>query len=230
MGVFDRFKKKAQAAPPEEAEQDTLAYYAGMRVEVTAQDDRLLFVAKLMYPGRDTAELHQYSETELDMKQEDGEPLPVKIRGYNDGERKAVYMEGVIHPQPRHIWRVEELQVMKQGNDRAFFRLDTDLEASMTVFSGLNAGERECRMKNISIGGACVAVDRVLHPGDKFLLNVKLLDDRPVSAMVCQVMRVTERENGKFEYGCRFLELTEEDQDRIAQSIFDAQRKQRAGK
>ena len=31
-------------------------------------------------------------------------------------------------------------------------------------------------------------------------------------------------EDGKTEYGCRFLELTEEDQERITQNIFAAQR------
>lgn len=225
MGLFDFLKKKAEAVPEKEPESDPLAPYAGLRVEVTTQEGRLLFVAKLMYPMRNAGELHQYSET--DMAQEGGEPLPVKIRGYSDSLRKAVYMEGVIHPQPRHIWRVEDLRLIKLGNDRAFFRLDTNLEASLTTFSGLGAGEKSCRMLNISVGGACLAADCELHHGDKFLMKVKLLEDRPVSAMMCQVMRITEREEGRFEYGCKFLELTEEDQDRIAQSIFAAQKKQR---
>ena len=30
--------------------------------------------------------------------------------------------------------------------------------------------------------------------------------------MFCQVLRIVEREHADFEYGCRFLELTEEDQ------------------
>lgn len=228
MGLFDLFGKKTKTAPAREPEEDALSSYAGMRVEAATQEGRLLFVAKLMYPRGNTAELHQYSE--VDMLQEGGEPLPVKIRGYSDSLRKAVYLEGVIHPQPRHIWRVEDLRLIKLDNDRAFFRLDTDLEATMTIFSGLNAGEWSCRMKNISVGGACVAVERTLQQGDRFLLKVKLMEDRPVSAMICQVVRITEQGKGLFEYGCQFLELTEEDQDRIAQGIFSAQRKQRSGK
>lgn len=225
MGLFDLFKKKE--ASEKEPEGDPLAPYTGMRVEVTTQEGRLLFVAKLMYPARGAGELHQYSEA--DAAQEGGEPMPVKIRGYSDALRKAVYLEGVVHPLPRHIWRVEDLRLIKLENDRAFFRLDTDLEASMTTFGGLGAGERSCRMTNISIGGACVSAEHALQQGDKFLMQVKLLEDRPVSAMMCQVVRITERGMGGFEYGCRFLELTEEDQDRIAQSIFTAQKKQRSG-
>ena len=36
------------------------------------------------------------------------EPLHVRIRGYNDHERKAVYMEGFITPEEKHTWKVEE--------------------------------------------------------------------------------------------------------------------------
>ena len=76
------------------------------------------------------AKLHQYSESEMT---EDAESIHARIRGYSDRERKAVYMEGVITPGPRHIWQVEELTVLRAGNDRAFFRLETNLEATATM-------------------------------------------------------------------------------------------------
>ena len=63
--------------------------------------------------------------------------------------------------------------------------------------------------------------------GDKFLLKVKLLEDRPASAMFCQVLRVIEPKEGPVQYGCQFLELNETDQDRITENIFAAQRKSR---
>ena len=66
------------------------------------------------------------------------------------------------------------------------------------------------------------------HQGDKFLLKVKLLEDRPVSAIFSQVVRIIEKEGGKFEYGCQFLELTEEDQEKITQNIFAVQRQKRS--
>ena len=53
--------------------------YSGMRVEVTAFDGRMLFVAKLMGPHGNQAELHQYSEAAISQE----EPLPVRIRGYS---------------------------------------------------------------------------------------------------------------------------------------------------
>ena len=136
-------------------------------------------------------------------------------------------MEGTISPLPQSKWKVEDLVVARIGNDRAFFRLDTDLEANVTVFTGLDPGEKPARLLNISVGGACVAAERKFHEGDKFLLKVKLLEDREPSVMYCQVLRIIDKGEGRFEYGCRFLELNENDQDRITQNIFAAQRQKR---
>ena len=54
------------------------------------------------------------------------------------------------------------------------------------------------------------------------------MEDRDPSIMYCEVLRVIERGEGKFEYGCKFLELTEADQEKITQNIFAAQRKKRS--
>lgn len=158
------------------------------------------------------------------------EPLHVRIRGYNDHERKAVYMEGFITPEEKHTWKVEELTVTRIGNDRAFFRLETNLDAVVTTFGGFSAREQDCKMLNISVGGARILSEQLYHEGDKFLLKVQLLEDRPMSVMFCEVLRIFEREDSKYEYGCRFLELNEEDQDKITQNIFAAQLAERRKK
>ena len=230
MKLFNLIGRREKDRPPQEVEKaggDGMAeVYSGMRVEATTFDGQLLFVAKLLGLRGNQAELHQYSETAIPQGGE--EPRRIRIRGYSDHERKAVYMEGVITPLPKNIWRVEELTVSKTGNDRAFFRLSTNLEATATMFSGLEMGEKPCRLLNISVGGASVSSERRYHLGDKFLLKVRLLEDRPVSALFSQVVRITDRSDGKFEYGCQFLELTEDDQEKITQNIFAVQRQQRS--
>lgn len=236
MGLFDRFKKKpiVEPAPPKPKpvqDDEDVSVYSHMRVEVTTKEGQMLFVAKLMYPQRHTAELHQYSEAEVSLLKDysEAEAIPVHIRGYHDRLRKAVYMEGFITPQPKHIWLVSHLFVARVGNDRAFFRLETNQDASVTKFSGRNAGEFPCRLLNISVGGARIASEQQYWEGDKLLLTVKLLEDRDPSIMYCQVLRVIEKEEGPREYGCQFLEMNEADQDKITENIFAAQRKSRKG-
>ena len=228
MSLLELFRKRAKERPPQE-DKDTngteeLDIYSGMRVEVTTVAGQILFVAKLMGLHGDKAELHQYSEAAI---VKDVETIHARIRGYSDYERKAVYMEGIITPGPKHIWQVEELTIVRVGNDRAFFRLTTNLDATATMFSGLAMGEKPCKLLNISVGGASVSSEYRYHEGDKFLLKVRLLEDRPESVMFSQIVRVVEKDEGKFEYGCRFLELTEVDQEQITRNIFAAQRQKR---
>ena len=228
MNLLHIFSKRAKEQQPQESQGGSgagdAAIYSGMRVEVSTFEGELLFVAKLYGIQENKAELHQYSEIEIPQKEE---PLRVRIRGYNDHDRKAVYMEGVITPMPKHIWQVDEMVVVRTENERAFFRLTTNLDATVTMFSGLEMGEKPCKMLNISVGGAGISSEYRYHEGDKFLLKVRLLEDRPESVMYSQVLRVIEKDGQKFEYGCQFLELSEEDQKQIIQNIFAVQRRKR---
>lgn len=237
---------KAAISVPENSLEEFV--YSGMRVEVMTLSGQFLFAGKIRGLHGNRAELHTYVKP-LESKQsnpqnaqdsqdsqdsqepEEVKPIQVKIRGYNNYERKAVGLEGVITQQPgyQHIWQVEELTAVQMKNDRAFFRLETDLDAILVTFNGVDLGEYPCKLLNISVGGACVSTEHAYQKGDKFLLKVKLLEEREVSEVFCQVLRVTEKPQSKprFEYGCQFIELNEADQERITESIFAAQRKKR---
>lgn len=228
LGLFDLFGKRSKQDKDIEIEkvedEPKLKIYSGMRLEVNSLGDRMLFIAKLQGLRGNKAELYQYSETILSKEME---PLRVKIRGYNDYEKKAVYMEGIITPQEQNIWHVDDLTVIDIVNDRAFFRLDTDIEATLTIFDGPAAGEHPCRLLNISVGGVYISSGYQYYVDDSFLLKVRLLEDRPYSSLFCRVLRVIEKDTSEFEYGCKFIQLSEADQDQIAENIFAAQCKKR---
>ena len=205
----------------------TQAREAGSSANTAPESLEVVFARML---ARQAQEAEQAEKEQDSEEEKQKEPLHVRIRGYNDHERKAVYMEGFITPEEKHTWKVEELTVTRIGNDRAFFRLETNLDAVVTTFGGFSAREQDCKMLNISVGGARILSEQLYHEGDKFLLKVQLLEDRPMSVMFCEVLCVFEREDSKYEYGCRFLELNEEDQDKITQNIFAAQLAERRKK
>lgn len=238
MGLMDLFKGKDKDAKPPKApgKWDALAAYDNMRVEVTTLKGQLLFVGKLRNLEGDGGELFQFSGPGDDepedlpgeeAEEKEAEPVRVLIRGYLAKERKSVHMEGLITPQAFHVWKVENLEVTGTGNDRAFFRLETDTDATATTIMGMGVGDHDCHLLDISVGGARILSKHVYSEGDKFLLKVRLLEERDLSAMFCQVIRVIDRGDDGFEYGCRFLELNEADQDKITENIFAVQRKQR---
>lgn len=226
MGLFGIFGKKGKAeiAGEMEEEQEDIEVYSGIRVEVMISDDQLLFVAKLVEAKGDTALLQQYSETEASLG---NDPLHVRIRGYSAHNRKAVYMEGVITPETKRVWKVDDLVITKVENDRAFFRLNVNVDAAITRLDELDAEEKMCKVLNISIGGVYISSEDEYAEGCKFLLRVKLLEDSPESELRCEVLRIIEKEETGHEYGCRFLEITEEDQQKITKNMFTIQSKRR---
>lgn len=227
FGLFGRKKKKSEAPEHRDTDEnlstDNLAEYSGMRVEISTLEGQVLFIAKLMNIQGNTAELYQYSETTFS---EDPQSIvQIRIRGYDDKNERAVYLEGTTVPMPEHIWKVENLTLIRLGNDRAFFRVDTNIDAAITSVGRTAAGEEPCRLLNISVGGACIISNARYHKGDRLLLNVKLFEERDASLLFCKVLRVTEKDYLGFEYGCRFLEMNETEQNKITQIIFDLQHK-----
>lgn len=226
MKLFNFFGKKTDGASATPAQTDKTAemeMYSGMRVEVTTFEGGFLFIAKLAGLQGDTAQLHLRSESATTPE----EPIPVKIRGYSDYEKKAVYLQGFAMPAGENLWQATGLTVDEIKNARAFFRLSTNLDATLTAFGKFSAGDTPCKLLNISVGGAGVRTQEAFSLGDKLLLKARLLAEAPESVIFCQVLRVEEKEGGQFEYGCQFLGLTEEDQEKITRNIFAAQRQKR---
>lgn len=230
MGLFglfgkkDKKKKKEESRHPDEhLDRDNLEEYSGMRVEVSTFEGKVIFIAKLMNIQDSTAELYQYSETTF--SEDPQESIPVRIRGYDDKNETAVYLEGNARQMPEHIWKVSDLALIRLGNDRAFFRVNTNIDAVVTSASRTSAGESPCRLLNISVGGACILSNTRYHKGERLLMNVKLFEERNASLLFCKVLRVTEKDYLGYEYGCRFLEMNETEQNKITQIIFDLQHK-----
>lgn len=212
MSLFDLFRKKSEKNIKE------LEIYAGMQVIVKALDGKMLFFAKLQELQEHAAVLYEYSATDK-FQNIAIAPIPVKIRGYSDWERKVIFMDGNMFPLQKHTWQIDNLTIAKIENERAFPRFRTDIAGTVTAANGIKKAERPCKILNISLGGACIESEYRYYKGDTFLLKAKLLEDRPLSVMYCEILRVVEKDASRFEYGCRFIELTEADQTELAQTI-----------
>lgn len=237
MSLLDWFGSKKKEDPPAveavREELDELRMFSGLRAEVTTREGNLLFVAKLVGLRGITGELQQFTDATAALPQpaegEEPTPLPVNIRGYSEKYRKAAHLEAVITPKPHRVWQAEQIRVIKTSNDRAFFRIDLDLSAVAAPIGRPGLAEEECRLLNVSVGGVRFRSKAPHYTGDKLLLKAQFLPDRDPSLMFCQVLRVIEPEKGDTEYGCKFIELNEADEDKILQIIFDLQRKKKSG-
>lgn len=230
MGFLDFFRSKDEQELPQKEQENQpvsdLELCTNLRVEVTNHEGLLLFVAQMKYLWGRVAELQQFAGATFE-QDPDADPIPVKIRGYNEQAKKAIYLDGIIVPREQYIWRVEDLVVTKLGNDRALFRLDINVDATVTKLAGSNAGEKPCKLLDISIGGARISSEYEYWEHDRLLLTAQLIADREPSIMFCEILRAKRKNKKTFEYGCKFLEMNESDQEKISQNIFAVQRRMR---
>lgn len=226
MGLFGLFGKKAAKAdlPPVEPAPAFLEDYAGMQAEVADLEGRLLFTAKLLGVEEDRGNLQLLSAASVPQEVEN--PLPVRLRGYSIRKSKAAYLEGEIRPsEDEGIWRVEKLTLSRLENERSYFRMDVAMDAGLTPVGRPGAEEEPCKLVDLSVGGVRIASTNRHQIGERLLISVELTPGKAPSTILCQILRVVGQEQD-YEYGCRFIELNDADEDRIVQIIFALQRKQ----
>lgn len=214
-----------KAVPPEKREKGDPELSSGLRAEVLTMANHLLFVGRLKVLDGGV----------LEVRRDTGDPLPqvlykseVKLRGFQKGTQPFC-LKGTVGKSSRDFWQVENLEVLQSRENRSFFRQDTDLDGRVLPTGhhrGLGGDEAsECKVLDISAGGARILSRDVYVRGDCFELETELLPEERPFSMVCRVLRVIPKNNYKYEYGCKFEGLSESEQQRLLRVVFAIQRK-----
>lgn len=197
---------------------------SGMRVEVLTMENHLLFVARMkVLEGKI-----------LELRRDTGDSLPQAL--YNSKIKLQVFqrnaqtlcLQGTVGKSSREFWQVENLEVIQTRENRSYYRQATDLDARTMPaghYRGTGRELTECKVLDISAGGARVLSREVYVAGDRFQLEASLLPGERPFNVTCQVLRVTQRNGFKFEYGCKFENLSEQEQQRLLRAVFTIQRR-----
>ena len=219
MGLFDIFGKSTKQRERERVEElarnEDLEVYSGMRVEVTTDDGRMFLAAELVDLRGDRAKLLPRIDGSL-LTKEDG-PVPVTIRGFSSKENHAVVLKARIRLSPSGSWQAERLALVKRGDNRASVRIDVGMDGFLS-FDGL---QEPCQVINMSTGGVCVGTPARHNVGEKLDLWLTLPVQSGTLTLPCQILRINERRHGYFEYGCKFLAMSDEQEKRLVWSIFE---------
>jgi len=223
MGLFDLFKramKQTEEAAAGRARKADLAIYAGMRVEVTSADRSVFLAARLQGLRGDRAQLKL--STDAGLTDRPKEPIPVTLRGYSSKENRAAFLMGTVRVTDGGVWQVEDLRLVKWNDNRANVRVETDAEGTVKLAGG---PEEPCRLVNISQGGVCVGIETCHEVGDTFTLRVKPYPEAGTLVQHCQFLRILERRQGYYEYGCKFIDLSPADEERILRCVTELQKR-----
>lgn len=222
MGLLDAFRKTPRERRVEEAHKralrEDLEVYSGMRVEVTSGDGRIFLVAKLLELRGDRALMEPGADGSLMTRLD--EPLNVTLRGYSSKENRTVVMEGTVRLAPNKLWQVEHLALVEQREQRANLRVQTNMDANFVLSDRPSVPEEHCRVLNMGMGGLCIGTQARRDVGDKLLLRVEALLELDGIVLSCQILRIDTRKPGYFEYGCRFVGLTEDTERRLFRAMY----------
>lgn len=197
---------------------------SGLRVEVLTMSNHLLFVGRLKVLEAGV----------LEVRRDTGDPLPqalynseVKLRGLQKSSQPFC-LKGTVGKSSRDFWQVEHLEILQSRENRGFFRQDTDLDGRVWS-GGHHRGPEdemsECKVLDISAGGARILSRSVYTTGDCFQLEVELLPEERPFSMLCRVLRAIPKNGFKYEYGCKFEGLSEAEQQRLLRAVFAIQRR-----
>ena len=224
MGLFSHKKQDKNQGNPTPASENpasNLIIFSGMQVEVLNTEGGLLFTARLSISDNGNAKLWQSSEGFVPPFEP---PLPVKLRGYFDQDKKAVHLEANASRAQDSLWYLDELRLISEENDRAFFRENTTLGGEVRLVGWVGAESKPCDVVNLSAGGVCIRSTEEYDKDAKLLLTTTLHEGAEPVTLLCEVRRVTPKNNGQTEYGCRFVNLDGFREDQIVETIMELQR------
>ena len=198
--------------------------YPGMRIEVLNASDELLFEAKVARVLReDFAEIEKITEGPF----EPGDDLiPVRLRCFNAKLNRGLWLEGNMlrfgHKTTTY-WLLEKLHVVGQDSGRTYSRAFFSAEGRVRAEDAPEAEAADCQITNLSYGGAAVRTAARFREGATVLLDIRVRKGRSQGALPCIVRRVTERDDGSFDYGCQFVTDTQEQDDRVIRTLLEVQ-------
>lgn len=145
---------------------------------------------------------------------------PVLVRGY-DAQMDPILLRGRVARSFEAECAVDGLKVITYTTPRKSVRYPLAPPANVYVLEDAALDRPQlCQLMNISAGGACIVSEYRYEAEQSLRLQVALSkNQRYATAYHCQVVRVTPRKGGRFEYGLLFTQLDDRTQSCLTQDI-----------
>lgn len=212
---------------PQAGGTSTVSLRVGLVTEVMTLENRLLFVGRIDAIADGAIAIREVSGGELPMLICN---RTLKLRFYRD--RDNIVLRAKVRGSSARIVKVDRLESTFVQEQRAFFRqsVSVALNAKCINFADRNDTSvpmSPCQVLDISAGGILISCSAPFLKGDRLLITgVPLLPEAAPFNFVCVIRRADQWENATYRYGCQFLSLTTQEQERLLQAIFAIQREE----
>lgn len=203
----------------------------GMLLEVLTENNEVLFRARVTDFDGDSIRIENDMGGSVPMAMYNSE---YKLRGHLSDDRRVVY-HGTVCGSTATMWKLDQLANWFTWEKREFFRQNISVEAVLTriKWNGDKADDplREeddynCKLLDVSGGGVLIACDATFSVGDQLRVgNAEILPDTEPFSFRCSVRRASEARYTNL-YGCQFVRMSPNEQDRLVRAIFRLQREE----
>ena len=222
MGLFSKKKNRAQDQTPNRPK--TLDSYSGLPVRVLAPSGAYLFTATFNAATDNAAHLILLSRPhEAQMRVLATQPFQAYLRGYHKQQHKVFRMTGTLSRLADGSWFLTQITYADRGNERENYRQKTDFPGNVQ-FLERKLPNADCRIADLSSGGACLKLAGPTHNGELLRLSSPVFDlvgVKPISCRVCY--NAYDSQKRLILCGCRFVDMDVSQQEALAKLMLKIQ-------
>ena len=196
-----------------------------LRCTVLTKDNQFLFVGRITHydPETDMIRLVDYERRQIPRNSvPEGSTVKLFIKlTQNKGE--LILIEGKVVKSMSLFLMIQAVQAVIKEEARDNYRQNIMRPAAL---SKVNEEPREvpCTILNVSATGIALQSPGLFQIGDILELTRQRFRVRgPEHTVKCKVVRMRGLTEGGYFYGCQFVELTQEEENRLYQDMFALQ-------
>lgn len=197
----------------------------GKRCTVLSGDNRFLFRGEISVYDKGAQEMELISFGDRELWQDLAFEMTIKIQLRAEGtDQNIIIIEAKVKTILKSMVLVDVLSVISKKEARNFFRQSVKKTAVIDRVNGEKAGH-PCVILDVSATGIAIETEAKYELGDVlFLLQQRFRENGPAHTLNFQVARIAVRKNESVAlYGCRFVNLPTEEEDKLFSDIFALQ-------
>ena len=207
------------------------AYFAqqhtGLICDVTNVENELLFagITGEYEPEEDTWRIDLRRGNETPFGIEYGMKVKIKMKIATEKEKAWALIYGSVASCEKSFWDIHPEKIGCQTENREAFLQTVSTSGMIRTESGES---QPCRVIDISLTGLCFQSEKSYDILERLLLfDICLLPDGHFYSFQCQIVRCEQEEGKENRYGCRFLEISEKEQDILWRELLVLQTRHR---
>lgn len=192
-------------SPQERTHEAFPAFSKEMPVDVMGNYSTIILSGRLDIAEEGTLVIERIPEERLFSVQTAGSR--VMVRGY-DERMEPFTIRGIVTKSSMTRCVISHLELIHHDNMRKSIRYPLSPPTTVYALEEPATDETyECRLMNISTGGACISTTHTFSVGQILNLQVELIEHSGYIAYRCKVVRTANLPDGTFEYGLYFDQL-----------------------